>query len=192
MAPSDKRIPNVLIEDARILFRNFAGAEDQYNRAGDRGFSVVLPPNIAKAMTEDGWNVKYLKPREEGEEPTPYVSVAVSYKNRPPLIVTIANRKRGPVRTTIPEDMLDMLDYVEIVKADLILNPYVWHVRENTGVKAYLKSLFITVAIDELEEKYSDIPEIDFRGRPLEIGSGQSPQQIESEDILEGEVVDEE
>ena len=39
-----------IVEDARIIFRNFSGKEGQYNREGDRNFAVVLPPDIAQQM----------------------------------------------------------------------------------------------------------------------------------------------
>lgn len=33
----------ILLEDVRIIFRNFAGREGMYNREGDRNFAVLLP-----------------------------------------------------------------------------------------------------------------------------------------------------
>jgi len=69
-----------MVEDAPIIFRNFAGKEGQFNREGDRNFSVILPKEIAEQMLADGWNVRYLEAREEGDEDTAYVSVAVTLK----------------------------------------------------------------------------------------------------------------
>ncbi len=57
------------IEDARLIFRNFTGKEGQYNNEGARNFSVILTDDVAVEMLRDGWNVKYLEPREEGEPP---------------------------------------------------------------------------------------------------------------------------
>src|SRR3954465_11535199 len=37
-------------------------------REGDRNFAVLLDDEVAAAMNEDGWNVKWLKPREDAEE----------------------------------------------------------------------------------------------------------------------------
>ena len=178
-------VGNVTIENARIVFRNFAGREGQYNRAGDRNFGVLLPDDLAKEMLEDGWNVKYLKPREEDEAPQPWVQVAVSFKGRPPRVVMVTSRGR----TSLPEELVEALDYADISAVDLILNPYEWAVNGSTGIKAYLKSIFVIIQEDELERKYADVPEIDFTGRPLALEAGPSDDDIL---ILEGEIVEDE
>lgn len=159
------RVENtVTIEGARIVFRNFAGLEGQYNRAGDRNFSVLLDDDIAAQLAGDGWNVKYLKPRE-GEENEPqqaYIQVSVGYKNKPPNITLITNE--GKNRTRLGEEEIEILDWADIANVDLIINPYNWVVQEGTprearGVKAYLKTMFVTIHEDELELKYAeDIP----------------------------------
>jgi hypothetical protein len=158
-----------LIENARIIFRNFAGLEGQYNRAGDRNFGLVLTPEQAKEMEAEGWNVKYLRAREEGDEPTPWVQVSVSYKGRPPRIVMITYKGDEPRRVTLPEDAVELVDYADIANVDLILNPYTWNVSGKSGVKAYLKSMFVTISQDELERKYASVKEMDINGAPLEI-----------------------
>lgn len=158
----------VLIEGARILFRNFAGKEGQYNREGDRSFAVLLDDDVAESMAKDGWNVKWLKPRneEEGESPQAYLQVTVGYRGRPPRIVMITSRGR----TDLGEDMVDLLDWADIENADLILNPYSWEVNGKTGVKAYVKSLFVTIREDALELKYADVDEIPARAGAVDEG----------------------
>lgn len=150
---------NVVMEGVRIIFRNFSGKEGQYNREGDRNFGVILPDGVAEAMLADGWNVKYLKPREgddeELEEATPYIQVSVNFKNRPPTIVVITSR----ARTRLSEDTVATLDWAEFKTVDLICNPYNWEVGDKSGVKAYLKSLYVTIEEDALELKYAVDPE---------------------------------
>lgn len=140
-----------MVEDARIIFRNFAGKEGQYNREGDRNFAVVLPEDVAAQMVEDGWNVRYLEGREEGDPDTPYVSVAVSYKTRPPRVVLITST----ARTTLDEASVEVLDWADIQTADLIARGYDWTVNGKSGTKAYLQSLFVTIEEDALERKYA-------------------------------------
>jgi hypothetical protein len=146
-----------MIEDARILFRNFSGREDKYNREGDRNFAVVLPDEVAEQMIQDGWNVRFLDAREEGDEPTAYISVAVNFNNRPPRIVLLTST----TRTQLDERMVEVLDWADIKTADLIARGYDWSVNGKTGTKAYLQSLFVTIEEDALERKYAvhDVPE---------------------------------
>ena len=143
----------VLMEDARIIFRNFEGREGRYNRAGDRNFCVLLPEELAAQMAEDDWNVKSLRAREQGDPDQPYIQVTVGFKFKPPKIVLITSRGRND----IGEDMIDMLDWIDIAKVDLIIRPYDWNVSGNTGRTAYLKTIFITVNEDALELKYAEI-----------------------------------
>lgn len=143
-----------MFEGCRIIFRNFAGEQSQYNPKGSRNFCVIIDDNeIAEQMKNDGWNIKYLRPRDEGDEETPYLQVSVSYDNIPPTIVMLSSRGR----THLTEDTVDILDYAEIANVDLIVNPYNWEVNGKSGVKAYVKSMYVTIAEDALAQKYAEI-----------------------------------
>lgn len=142
------------IENARIIFRNFAGEERQFNPAGKRNFCVVIEdPDLAKQLTDDGWNVKTRMPREDGEEPMRYLPVEVSYKRRPPVITMIT----GNNKTQLDEDSIAALDYADILNADLIINPYNWSVKDGSGVKAYLDKAYIVIQEDAFKKKYNNI-----------------------------------
>ena len=151
----------VLFEDRRILFRNFSGEEGRFNAKGQRNFNVLLEDEEAERMLADGWNVKYLQPKEEGDLPQPRLEVSVKYEGRdgrkvtPPRIILITSRGKTP----LDESMVSLLDWAEIETVDLIINPYVWSVNEKGGVKAYLKSMYVTIREDALEKKYLDVPD---------------------------------
>lgn len=148
------RVGNLNIEDARILFRNFAGKESQYNRKGDRNFSVIIDDEeIAQQLIDDGWNVKTLQPRDEGDEPRAIISVKVNFGDIPPVI-KLVNRKGF---TLIDEESVDMLDYAEIDNIDLTLNPYEWTVNGKSGVKPYLKLAYVTLYEDAFADKYAEV-----------------------------------
>jgi hypothetical protein len=145
----------VILEDVQLIFRNFAGREGMYNREGDRNFAVILPKDVAEQMAKDGWNVKILPAREEGEEEKAYVSVAINFHGRfPPIIRMIgAKSKRS---TNLDEETVEVLDQVDILQVDLIIRPYDWNVNGGTGRKAYLHSIYVTIIEDPLQLKYND------------------------------------
>jgi hypothetical protein len=146
----------VVMEGVRIIFRNFSGKEGQYNREGDRNFGVILPPDVAEQMAADGWNVKWLKPREEDEDETetPWLAVSVNFdKGKPPKVMLVTERGR----TALNADTVDTLDWADITNVDLIVRPYTWEVSGRSGIKAYLQSMYVTIEEDELERKYAEM-----------------------------------
>lgn len=147
---------NITIENARIIFRNFSGTESQYNPAGKRNFCVLIDDDLASVLIEDGWNVKYLKPVDENDDPQAYMQVSVSYNTIPPKIVMVSSKGK----TVLDETNVGQLDYADIARVDMIIRPYNWEVRGATGVKGYVKSLWVTIEEDELEKKYMTVPEL--------------------------------
>lgn len=144
------------IEGARIFLRNFSGAESKFNRAGDRNFCVVIDSyEDALALQEAGWNVKAMQPREEGEEPTYYLKVSVSYLARPPKVVMFVgeNSKKG---IYLDQESLGNLDYADIIKTKIAINPYHWEAAGKTGIKAYLKTLHVWVEEEDFAEDFAE------------------------------------
>lgn len=150
MATTDN---TVLMEDVTLIFRNFAGKEGQYNREGDRNFGVLLSPEVAQDMLRAGWNVKFLKAREDGGEEQAWLSVTVNFDNRPPKVVQVTSRGR----THLGPDEAELLDWADLVTVDLIVRPYEWVVNGKSGVKAYLQSIYATVDEDPLDLKYAEL-----------------------------------
>jgi len=150
---------NIIIEGARIGFRNFSGKEGQFNPAGKRNFCVFLEEDLAKKLESDGWNVRWLQPRDDQENEQGYLQVAVSFDNIPPKIIMITSGGK----TILDADSVGLLDWAEISEIDLIIRPYNWVLHEGTkneksGIKAYVKSMYVQIVEDEFEKKWANAP----------------------------------
>ena len=146
----------VQIDEARIIYRNFAGAPSKFNREGDRNFAVVIEDqDIAEALTEKGWNVKIKPPREVADEPFMFLPVKVKFNERGPRVY-LQNSLGGRNRVTLDEDTVGILDNVDIINVDLDIRPYDWDVQGKTGRTAYLQSICVTHEVDRFLERYAE------------------------------------
>ena len=145
---------NLNVENAQILFKNFSGIERQYNEAGDRNFSVLFDEPTATRLKADGWNIKPLRAQNEGDEPMFHLPVAVNYNNIPPEVWMITTQRK----VLLNEASVGILDNAEITQADLVIRPYNWERNGLVGVKAYIKTGYITILEDKFASKYSDVP----------------------------------
>lgn len=153
MPRNDK--PTFQVDDAQLLpppFKNFTGRKTMYNREGDRNFCIILDPEFAATLANDGWAVKWLDPREEGDEPTAYIKVTVKFGDYPPRITMISSAGK----TLLDEDTVEVLDYTYLQKVDLICRAYDWTLADGrSGRAAYLQTMFVTIEEDALERKYA-------------------------------------
>lgn len=141
------------IDDARIIFRNFEGRGDKYNREGDRNFAVVIPDqDVAERMVEDGWNVKIRPPREEGDDPFMYLPVKVKFNDRGPNVYLVTGKRQNK----LDEEAVGLLDNVDIESVDMDVRPYDWEVNGKTGRTAYLQSIRVTQKVDRFAERWED------------------------------------
>lgn len=147
---ANQRVGNISIENARILFRNFAGKESKFNAKGKRNFCLLLDSDVAEELKDIGWNVKYLNPKDPEDPPQAYIQVAVAFDNFPPNIWMITGNKK----TKLDEDTVSALDYAEIENIDIIVRPYTWEVNGKGGIKAYVKNMYVTIVENEFEKKY--------------------------------------
>lgn len=151
-----KVISNINIEGAQLIFRNFEGKPTQYNQLGNRNFGVILPDDIVDKLESDGWNVKWLKPKDDGDEPKPWLPVKVKFNPIPPIVQLITESGRIPLN----EDTVGQLDWIEMVTCDVVIRPYNYPAMNGrpSGVSAYLKAIYVVPEENDFDRKYGSIP----------------------------------
>lgn len=150
--PEDRQI--LEISDARIVYRNFEGRGDKFNRPGERNFAVIIPTQEqADELIEKGWNVKIKDPREGYDDPFMFLPVKVKYNEngRGPA----AYVKSGTSYTKLDEDSIAMLDDIDIASVDMDIRPYDWTVNGSSGRTAYLQAINVTQNIDRFGAMYA-------------------------------------
>ena len=146
------------IDDARIIYRNFAGAASKFNREGDRNFSIIIPDQeMADALVNEGWNVKIKAPREDGDVPFMTLPVKVKFNDRGPNVYL----QTGNRMNRLDEDSIACLDQIDIVSVDLDVRPYDWVLYEGTkdekrGRSAYLQSIKVVQDVDRFASSFAE------------------------------------
>lgn len=148
------------IDDARIVYRNFAGRGDKFNREGDRNFAVVISDEeIYEALVNDrnefgvGWNVKVKPPRDEDDNPFMTLGVKIKFTDRGPNIYL----KTGDKMTRLDEESIECLDNVDIASVDLDIRPYDDEINGKPFRAAYLQSMCVTQDItDRFAARYAE------------------------------------
>jgi hypothetical protein len=140
------------IDDARIIYRNFAGRGDKYNREGDRNFAVLIPDEkLADELVERGWNVKIKPPREDGDTPFMFLPVKIKFNDRGPNVYL----KTGDAQNRLDEESVSILDNIDIISVDLDIRPYDWSVNGKDGRTAYLQAIRVTQDVDRFADRYA-------------------------------------
>jgi hypothetical protein len=162
------------IDDAKICFRNFEGAQKGFDDEGDRNFSVIIAGGTidegdgVKEVDADemadilrntvnrhgaGWNVKIRAPRNEGDEPFRYLKVKLAYTDRSqPRVFVISNGNR----VELDEDTVRRLDTMSIRKVDLDIRPYDGEGRFGPHRTAYLQTIYAVQEVDRFASRYAE------------------------------------
>lgn len=149
------------IDDAKIIFKNFEGRGDKFNREGDRNFSLLIEdPKTADAMTKKGWNVRIKPGRDEDEEPFMRLPVKVKFTDYGP---TVYLNSAGNV-TKLDEESIGCLDNIDIESVNMDIRPYDWNVNGRTGRTAYLQSMEVVQRIDRFSARYANMRGSDIDG----------------------------
>ena len=159
----NREFPNGYLEinEARILWPNFEGRGDRFNKQGDRNFHLVIPDQeIAEALMNDknqygnGWNVK-IKQREDGEAPFMHMMVKVKFNGRGPNVYLVSGNRQ----VHLNEDTIKCLDDIDIMSVDLDVRPYDDKMPNGQSFRsAYLSAMRVYQRVDRFanDDAYMD------------------------------------
>ena len=147
---------NLKIENAHIIYKNFSGNRDQYH-PGRRSFSVVLEEADANILEADGWNIRHRPSKADPDEIIHTLPVEARFDNFPPRVVMIGETSKRV--TFLDENTIGQLDTAAIKNFDLLISPSKWTAAGKTGIKAYLKTAYVTIEEDDLDLKYAALLE---------------------------------
>ena len=173
MSEERRYIPDLVVYGARIIYRNFEGREVKLpdgrviNEKGNRNVCLIIPPDILDNVREVGWNIKPKKKKSEDEEDLFYLPIKANYHKSDD-----GNRVFGPIaslitsrgQTRLTEETIGQLDWARIKNVDICVRGKFWppsRISPEGCVAAYLKSIYVTIQEDALEEKYANIPFVD-------------------------------
>ena len=160
----NRAFPNGYLEinEARILWPNFEGRGDRFNKQGDRNFHLIIPDQeIADAMLSDknqygdSWNVKIKPPRGDGDAPFMHMQVKVKFNGRGPNVYLVSGNKQ----IRLNEDTIKCLDDIDILYADMDIRPYDDVMPSGQSFRsAYLSAMRVYQRVDRFaaDEAYFD------------------------------------
>lgn len=141
------------IDGHQIIFKNFEGRGDKFNREGDRNFSLrINDPDTADALIKEGWNVRIKEGRDEEEGPFMRLPIKIKFTNYGPNVYL----RTGDRVNELDEEGIACLDNIDIDSVNMDIRPYDWDVNGRTGRTAYLQSMEVVQRIDRFAARYAN------------------------------------
>lgn len=153
--------PVYTFEDCRLMpgrFKNFSGRVDSYKNTRKR-FNVIIDDlDLARKMSEEGWNVKFREGREE-EDVTATLEIKINFNVQYDSMRPIVKLMSGNSQVLLDDETIGMLDYAEIVHLDIRFVGR-WYSKDGReGYSTWLRSMYVTIEEDPLEAKYRNFGE---------------------------------
>lgn len=140
------------VDGRDIIFKNFEGRGDKFNREGDRNFSLRFrDAGLADEVAKDGWNVRVKPARDEDEDDFMRLPIKVKFTEYGPKVYLWS----GDNRVELDEESVGCLDNIEIDHVNMDVRPYNWTVNGRDGRTAYLQVLEVFQRTNRFEERYN-------------------------------------
>ena len=154
------------VDNAKIIWTNFSGRGNSYNRDGKRNFNFIFPdPELAQKFALLEYNVKHRSVRDgfDGDE-FDFLKVDISYETDKGQPIEEINPEWYPriyllddnnYATEIFKDNLGELDGKFIIDSYFEFRPYPWKMKNGkSGTAAKLKRLFLKIKKDPLAGRF--------------------------------------
>lgn len=140
------------VDGRDIIFKNFEGRGDTFNREGDRNFSLRLrDPDTVDELLELGWKVKIKDGREDDEGPFMRLPIKVKFTEYGPNVYLWTGNRRNE----LDEESIRTLDQIEIDHVNMDIRPYDWNINGRTGRTAYLQTIEVFQRVNRFDERYA-------------------------------------
>lgn len=157
----DRPYTNVVVKNACIMFTNFAGEKDRFNM-GKPQFNLVLTEEAARDLQADGWNVRTMPAREEGESPTYMTNINVAFSDdgrRNPTIKLYSSLDGKRVCRRLSAETIGILDDIRLERINLRIGSFNYDGDKYT-MKGYLHEL---QAVQKAEQTSFDDDYADYQ-----------------------------
>lgn len=135
-----------------IIHRNLSGIVGEYNKSGNRCFSIVLTNEEAEELAARGFNVRTRPARENIDELFCFLPCFVNYEHLPPKIYRVTGKKM----MLLGENNVGTLDSSDILNVNVLVNARYWDVNGSRGIKAYVNTMYVETEEDIFADLYSD------------------------------------
>ena len=152
----------LLLDDCKIIWRNFGGLGNECNHAGDRNFTLIIPDEdmmyhgkmtpIYDVLKEHGWPVKQKPSRNPDEGPFMSMKVRLKYGKRKPIVRFLSGRKK----LMLDEEEIGRLDEIDIRRIDMTPSMYYWENLNRSGWAASARSLYVEQEIDRFASRWEE------------------------------------
>ena len=152
---------NVVVKNACIMFTNFAGEKDRFNM-GKPQFNLVLTEEAARELQADGWNIRIMPAREEGESPTYMTNINVAFSDdgrRNPTIKLYSSLDGKRVCRRLSAETIGILDDIRLERINLRIGSFNYDGDKYT-MKGYLREL---QAVQKAEQTSFDDDYADYQ-----------------------------
>lgn len=146
------------LQNRNLIWRNFAGAKNDFNKDGVRKFTLLIDdPEDAQMLIANGWNVKRRLPKNSNDPDDAFYTLEVRIRFDLKFLRTdiVQYTKAGKVR--VNPDNIGNFDFADFEMAFLYLRPYVYQKNGGgTGIAAQVEEMRVKIHESVLESLWAE------------------------------------